>query len=118
VARVEEELRRGTLFVLPARQEGFGIVAAEAMAAGLPVISTPSGGPEHLLRSSGGGQVVGSFDPQELAEALVGLLADARTLSAMRAAGRAYVAREHSFDRFLHDLAAAVARVDGYPSSA
>ena len=45
-------LRRGTMLVLPSHQEGFGIVGAEAMAAGLPVVTTPSGGPEALVRDS------------------------------------------------------------------
>src|SRR6185503_5421836 len=32
-------LRRGTMLVLPSHQEGFGIVGAEAMAAGLPLVT-------------------------------------------------------------------------------
>ena len=40
----------------PSRQEGFGIVVAEALAAGVPAIVTPSGGPEEIVRESGGGR--------------------------------------------------------------
>ena len=76
VPSVAVHLRRATLFVLPSWQEGFGIAAAEALASGLPVVTTPSGGPEALVRDSGGGVVLEGFSPGELAETVRGLLAD------------------------------------------
>lgn len=57
------------LLVLPSKQEGFGIVVAEALHAGLPVVTTPCGGPEDVLRRSNGGVVAG-FSPKELADAI------------------------------------------------
>jgi len=41
--------------VLASHQEGFGIVVSEAFHAGLPVIATRCGGPEAVIRASGGG---------------------------------------------------------------
>ncbi|HEY8704601.1 MAG TPA: glycosyltransferase family 4 protein [Gaiellaceae bacterium] len=114
VHAIEPHLREAALFVLPSRQEGFGIVAAEALAAGVPVVATPSGGPEELLRASGGGRVLSGFEPDELADAMAELLLDVDALRALRAQGRAYVAREHSPERFRSLLGAAMTRLDAH----
>jgi glycosyltransferase involved in cell wall biosynthesis len=103
VPSVAEHLRRATLFVLPSHQEAFGIAAAEALAAGLPVVTTPSGGPEALVAGSGGGIVLSGFSAEELAATVQGLLADPERLAEMRRRGREHVAREHSAAR-LHEL--------------
>jgi glycosyltransferase involved in cell wall biosynthesis len=102
-------LHRGTVFVLPSYQEGFGIAAAEAMAAGLPVVTTPSGGPEDLVRESGGGVVLTGFTPDELATTVRGLLADPVKLGEMRRRGRDHIVREHSPARLRELLAEALA---------
>jgi glycosyltransferase involved in cell wall biosynthesis len=110
VASVAAQLRRATLLVLPSYQEAFGIVVAEALAAGVPVVTTPSGGPESLVEESGGGIVLSGFSAEELAEAVRGLLADPGRLAEMRRRGHEYVQREHSQARFRELLAAALER--------
>jgi glycosyltransferase involved in cell wall biosynthesis len=92
---VSEPLRRASLFVLPSLQEGFGLVVAEALASGVPAIVTPSGGPEELVRDSGGGEVLSGFEADELAQRVEALLSDRDRLVAMRRRGHAYVVREH-----------------------
>jgi len=113
VSDVAEALRGATIFVLPSRQEGFGIVAAEALAAGLPVVTTPSGGPEELIRASGGGSIADGFDPDELAMIIHELLSQPDALAQMRRSGRAYVEREHAPDVFRDRLAAALDALHG-----
>jgi len=105
-------LRESALLVLPSRQEGFGIVAAEALASGVPVVATPSGGPEQLLNVSGGGRVLRGFAAAELAAATEELLADPSRLLAMRHAGRRYVEREHSVATFRSRLRDAFEQTD------
>jgi D-inositol-3-phosphate glycosyltransferase len=109
VPSVAECLRRATLLVLPSHQEAFGIVAAEAMAAGVPVVTTPCGGPETLVRESRGGIVLSSFSPEELATTVRGLLDDPDRLADMRRRGRTHVQREHSPARLRELLADAFA---------
>jgi len=108
VPSIAPHLRRASLFVLPSFQEGFGIVAAEALAAGLPVVTTPSGGPEALVTDSGGGVVLDGFSADQLAHAVRRLLDDPDGLAAMRRRGRDYVVREHSPARFRELLADAL----------
>ncbi|HKP17939.1 MAG TPA: glycosyltransferase family 4 protein [Gaiellaceae bacterium] len=96
VPSILPRLHRASLFVLPSRQEGFGIAAAEALAAGLPVVTTACGGPEALVRDSGAGAVLSGWSPEELATTVRTLLEDPDRLAAMRTSGRAHVVREHS----------------------
>lgn len=103
-------LHRASVLVLPSRQEGFGIVVAEALAAGLAVVSTPCGGPEALLRESGGGTVVGSFDSADMAQAILDLLHDPARRARIADAGRAYVEREHHPGRLQELLAKELGR--------
>lgn len=107
VASVAEHLRTARLLVVPSYQEGFGLLAAEALACGVPVVTTPCGGPEDLVRRSGAGKVLSGFEPEELADTLRALAEDAGTLLAMRRRGREHVVREHSPSR-LRDLLADV----------
>ena len=71
----------------------------------MPVVVTPCGGPEELVRASGGGTVLAGFESGTLAEAVVAALADARRLAEQGVRGRAYVAAHHSPARLRAELA-------------
>ncbi len=93
------------LLLLTSRQEGFGIVVAEALHAGLPVVSTRSGGPEGVLRASGAG-VLCDHDPKALAAAVRELAAAPERRSAMSARGRAFAERELDLASFVRRVTA------------
>lgn len=76
-------------FILPTVFEGFGLVIVEAMAAGLPAITTPNGiGPE-LIEDGKNGFIVPIRDTQAIVRAITQLLSKSSIeLSKMRQAAR------------------------------
>jgi glycosyltransferase involved in cell wall biosynthesis len=57
-------------------RETFGLVVVEALAAGLPVVTTASGGPDEILDNGCYGRVVAQGDEAAFAAALDAALAD------------------------------------------
>ncbi|MGH3905209.1 MAG: glycosyltransferase [Pseudonocardiaceae bacterium] len=93
------------VLVCSSRQEGFSLVVAEGMAAGVPVVATRCGGPEDLIDDGVNGLLVRAEDPAALAEAVARLATDPALASGLAAAGRAtwagrFTAR-HGAERFL-----------------
>ena len=80
--QIAARLGRATLFVLPCRREADGgmdnlpTVIMEAMAAGLPVISTPLGGIPEMVEPGVNGELVPERNPEVLGVAMEGLLTD------------------------------------------
>lgn len=79
-AHVLQELRAASVFVSSSRVETFGVAVAEAMACGVPVVVTRSGGPEHFV-APGTGLVVDPDDPDALASAITQILGGQLPLS-------------------------------------
>jgi len=68
------------VFVLPSRHESFGVVYAEAIASGLPVIATRCGGPEYIVNEMNG-KLVDTGDAQGLANAMREVYGDHQSFS-------------------------------------
>jgi glycosyltransferase involved in cell wall biosynthesis len=89
-----------TVFALPSRGEGFGLVFLEAMAHGKPVIGGAHGGTPDVIEDGVTGLLVPHGDIERLSSALETLLGDPARATEMGAKGRDRVAREFSFERF------------------
>ena len=75
------------LFIFPSHTDTFGNVVLEAMASGVPVVVTPSGGPASIVRHG----VTGAVAPDDdFSAAVAQLLADPARLEAMRRAARTH----------------------------
>jgi glycosyltransferase involved in cell wall biosynthesis len=82
------EYANADVFCLPSRQEGFGIVYLEAMAAGLPVVACRSSAVPEVVADGDTGLLVPPLDPDALAVALARLADDAPLRHLLGAAGR------------------------------
>lgn len=99
-----EAYRDADVFVLPSQNENFGNTAAEAVAAGTPVIVTDRCGIAPLLKDLAG--LVVRHDEKELSGALLQLLAD-NTLSNKLKEGCPIAYRQLGWEEPLKDMEAA-----------
>jgi glycosyltransferase involved in cell wall biosynthesis len=94
------------VFVLPAtdaRQEGYGLVAMEAMACGVPVVVTDAAGIADLVRDCNAGLVVPARDPSALAGAIEQFLSDPELARHQGAQGRKAVEERFSWRAIAHE---------------
>lgn len=77
---MQQEMQHANCFVLPSRYEAFGVVLIEAMATGLPLIATRSGGPDSIVTRDNG-LLIESENSDELAEAMLGMMANIKAYS-------------------------------------
>jgi glycosyltransferase involved in cell wall biosynthesis len=75
--------RRADIFVLPSQNEGMSIALLEAMASGLPVVVTDTGGTAELVQENVNGHIVPWHNVQALTKALATLVRDEVTRSRM-----------------------------------
>jgi glycosyltransferase involved in cell wall biosynthesis len=88
-------------FVLPSLSEAFPNSAIEAMAAGLPVVASATGGLLDLIEHGRTGLLFDPGDAGALANTLQGVLADSAGAIRIGSAARDHVTARYSFDRMV-----------------
>ena len=95
------------LVFAPRWHEGQGLVALEAMSAGLPIVATASGGLAETVRNDHEAIVVPGQDPAAIAVAITRLLQDPALRARLGAAGRERYEHEYTLDRWASRMAEA-----------
>jgi phosphatidyl-myo-inositol dimannoside synthase len=95
-----------TVFAMPSRGEGFGLVFIEAMACGKPVIGGNHGGTPGVIDDGVNGYLVRYGDVGQLVDRLTRLLNDDALRKSMGAQALAKAQRDFSFARFSAELSA------------
>ncbi len=124
-ARLADYYRAADLFVMPSRAETFGLVAAEAMACGTPVVAFSAGGLVDVIGNNEGGCLVPEGDIPAMAAAIRDLFNDAPKREALGAQASARALAEFSLSthterclRLYADLASRHRTNTGTPESA
>jgi glycosyltransferase involved in cell wall biosynthesis len=83
-------IRKADLFVMSSVDEAFCLALVEAMACGVPVVSTDAigGGPRSILGDSRHGVLVPVGDAQSLADAMLKVLTSRESLEQLAIAGK------------------------------
>jgi glycosyltransferase involved in cell wall biosynthesis len=99
------------VFLMPSRQEGFGIVFLEAMAFEKPVIGGNHGGTPEVIVDNETGFLVEHGDVNSLADRIIRLLLDGELCKRMGQAGRRRVEENYTFDPFRKRLISFLSQV-------
>jgi glycosyltransferase involved in cell wall biosynthesis len=94
-----EWYRQADLFVLPSRRESFGLVLAEAMACGLPVVATTAGAIPEVVENAATGLLVPPDHSEAFAAAVVSLMSDPGRMKGMGAAGSRRVKERFTWEK-------------------
>ena len=99
------------IVVVPSLFEGFGLSAAEAMAAGLPVIANKLDGLQEVLDDGVTGILVRSGSIEDLASSIIALLSDSAEGVQMGKKGKERVRELFSYERFAKIILSAYERL-------
>ncbi|MFA5260530.1 MAG: glycosyltransferase family 4 protein [Candidatus Omnitrophota bacterium] len=103
VNRTSEILPLLDIFVLPSLQEGLGLSAMEAQAAGLPVIASRVGGLISLIEDGRTGRLVEPRNSGQLSGAILDLLEHPENARDMGRRARVFIEQEYSAERMARD---------------
>jgi glycosyltransferase involved in cell wall biosynthesis len=115
---VRDALARADVFVLPSLAEGIPVVLMEAMASGVPCVSTPVNGIPELIEHGVGGLLATPGDVDSLATQLMRLAGDEPYRRRLAVAARAKVTGAFDLANNVRQLSAIFARFPAVPKPA
>ena len=98
---VTQVLNNFDIFLLSSTTEGFSIATIEAMACGLPVVVTRSGGPEEIVTHAENGLLVDVASAPQIADAIALIAHDTALKARLAQKARADVVARFSLDAML-----------------
>jgi glycosyltransferase involved in cell wall biosynthesis len=98
-AEVASTLRGGDVFVLPTRNDNLPLAVLEAMASGLPVVTTTVGALASVVADGESGHLVAPRDVDGLFDRVASLVDDPSRATAMGRRGRQQILARSSWDR-------------------
>ncbi|MCP4711865.1 MAG: glycosyltransferase [Planctomycetes bacterium] len=102
---VERLLKAADLFLMPSKWEGFGLSAAEAMAAGLPVIASRTDGLIDVIDHNINGLLVSPNDLNELTQSIKSLLDNPQKMKILGLAAQKKAHQHYSINTMIKNYA-------------
>jgi N-acetyl-alpha-D-glucosaminyl L-malate synthase BshA len=112
---VEEVLGCADLFLLPSRNESFGLAALEAMSSGVPVVASTAQGLPELVRNGETGYLLPVGDVEGMTRRSIEILSDAKRHAAMGAAARRVAIEQYEASKIIPMYEDFYGRVLGRP---
>ena len=116
-AEKDSLMRRSHLFVFPTtyRYEAQPLVILEALAAGLPVISSDAGGIPDIIEDGVNGRILSDVGPEEIARAILDVLQDSGKLNVMRQSAKRSAVDRYSFAAYVKNWRRVLTSLVGEP---
>ncbi len=98
-------MESSSLLLMPSLEEGIANVVVEAMAVGLPVLSTDCGGMEEVIQNNLNGWTVPSRNPNAMAQAIVDFINKTnKEIETIRFSARQKIEIQHSEEKMVNDM--------------
>jgi glycosyltransferase involved in cell wall biosynthesis len=120
ITRFAGRLTRGQIYgaikgfdiaVVPSREEGFGLSALEAMAAGVPLVASRVDALKEVVIEGETGLLFKPEDPEDLALRILSLIRDARLRQRLAEEGSAHAKRTYDLPRFHQHISSMLQRL-------
>jgi glycosyltransferase involved in cell wall biosynthesis len=101
--KIPEYMAKADLFVLPSLSEGFPLVILEAMASGLPIVTTNIGGLPDIVKNGENGFLVEPKNPEALADKIMLLLSNKKSCKKISIINKTTI-RDYSWSKIAEKL--------------